>query len=166
MAADFPQSDIRILLEPLGDGTPGVNDLEDERVVGLLVRGYVDQCLALFQKVIGGELGQDAALDGIYGLAAALNEVFLGRSGFDTVTTHPWNSPDQLGAFMRDALDLDFPPEESVRAGLIHLATQIMYALQGAQPDWNEQVEAFVIEMRDLLLGRPTADGDDEPLPM
>ncbi|MCW2243666.1 hypothetical protein [Azospirillum canadense] len=142
------------LLEPLPQLVTGRNDLSEPGVVELLVRGYVDQCLSAFQQVLGNELDMDTAIDAINGQATALNAVFLGASGFNTVVVHPWNSADQLGVFLRDALDLDFAPEDSVRAGLIHLATHVMHAIQGGQDAWEQQVDALVGEMRDLLLGR------------
>jgi hypothetical protein len=142
------------LLEPLSPLAQGRNDLGDPGVVELLVRGYVDQCLAAFQKVLEGSVDQDTAIDAINGQATALNSVFLGTSGFESVIVHPWNSADQLGMFLRDSIGLDFPPEDCARAALIHLATHVMYAIQGGEEAWREQVDALVGEMRDLFLGR------------
>lgn len=154
---------VAALLEPLEPATGGRNDLADEQVVGLLVRGYVDRALALFHEALGGTRTQDDAIDGIYRVATALNTIFLGTSGLTTVTIHPWNAPDQLGVFLRDTLDLDFPPDECVRALLVHMATQMMLALQGAQPDWQDHIEAMVLEVRDLLLGRLPDDVEAPP---
>ncbi|MBP2314020.1 hypothetical protein [Azospirillum soli] len=145
---------VAALLEPLPPLVQGRNDLGDQGVVELLVRGYVDQCLAAFQEVVKENIDQDTAIDGINRQATALNSVFLGTSGFNTVITHPWNSADQLGVFLRDKVGLDFPPEDCVRATLIHLATQIMHAIQTGQDDWESQVDSLVGEVRDLLLGR------------
>jgi len=142
------------LLEPLPPLVQGRNDLGDQGVVELLVRGYVDQCLAAFQEVVKENIDQDTAIEAINGQATALNSVFLGTSGFNTVIAHPWNSADQLGVFLRDNLDLDFPPEDCVRAAFIHLATHMMYAIQGGQDDWEAQVDSLAGEFRDLLLGR------------
>ncbi len=145
---------VAALLEPLPTLVKGRNDLSDPGVVELLVRGYVDQCLSAFQEVLRGNVEQDAAIDAINAQAAALNAVFLGTSGFDTVIVHPWNSADQLGQFLQDTVGLDFPAEDCVRASLIHLATHVMHAIQGGAEAWEEQVDALVGEMRDLLLGR------------
>jgi hypothetical protein len=160
MASFDTQPIVSSLLQPLG----GANDLGDERVVELLVRGYVDRCLGSFREAAEGRVSQDEAVDGIYQLAGALNAVFLGTSGFHTLTVHPWNAPDQLGVFLRDTLDLDFPPDECVRAALVHLATQIMLGVQQPQPEWEGMIEDLSVEMRDLLLGRAPA-GDGEALP-
>ncbi|HYH22024.1 MAG TPA: hypothetical protein VD995_25745 [Azospirillum sp.] len=152
------------LLEPLAPTiATGRNDLADEAVVELLVRGYVDKCLEAFQQAMTDAVTQDEAVDSIYRLASALNAVFLGQTGFDTIVVHGWNSPEQLGAFLRDTLDFDFPPEECVRATLVHMATHVMYALQGSQPDWKDQVDSLVAEVRDLLLGRLPA-GEEPPV--
>ena len=145
---------VAALLEPLPPLVKGKNDLSDPGVVELLVRGYVDQCLSAFQEVLRGNVEQDAAIDAINAQAAALNAVFLGTSGFDTVVVHPWNSADQLGQFLQDTVGLDFPAEDCVRASLIHLATHVMHAIQGGADAWEAQVDALVGEMRDLLLGR------------
>lgn len=145
---------VAALLEPLPTLVKGRNDLSDPGVVELLVRGYVDQCLSAFQEVLRGNVEQDTAIDAINAQAAALNAVFLGTSGFDTVIVHPWNSADQLGQFLQDTVGLDFPAEDCVRASLIHLATHVMHAIQGGAEAWEEQVDALVGEMRDLLLGR------------
>lgn len=145
---------VAALLEPLPPLVTGRNDLSDPGVVELLVRGYVDQCLSAFQQVLGEAVDQDTAIDAINAQATALNAVFLGTSGFSTVVVHPWNSADQLGVFLRDSLDLDFPPEDCARAALIHLATHVMYAIQGGEAAWEQQVDALVGEMRDLFLGR------------
>lgn len=145
---------VAALLEPLPSLVKGRNDLSDPGVVELLVRGYVDQCLSAFQEVLRGNVEQDAAIDAINAQAAALNTVFLGTSGFETVIVHPWNSADQLGQFLQDTVGLDFPAEDCVRASLIHLATHVMHAIQGGADAWEAQVDALVGEMRDLLLGR------------
>ena len=145
---------VAALLEPLPSLVKGRNDLSDPGVVELLVRGYVDQCLSAFQEVLRGNVEQDTAIDAINAQAAALNTVFLGTSGFETVIVHPWNSADQLGQFLQDTVGLDFPAEDCVRASLIHLATHVMHAIQGGAEAWEEQVDALVGEMRDLLLGR------------
>lgn len=145
---------VAALLEPLPPLVKGRNDLSDPGVVELLVRGYVDQCLSAFQEVLRGNVEQDAAIEAINAQATALNAVFLGTSGFDTVIVHPWNSTDQLGLFLQDTVGLDFPAEDCVRASLIHLATHVMHAIQGGAETWEEQVDALVGEMRDLLLGR------------
>lgn len=163
---DFPENQpiVVSLLQPVAGEVEGRVDLGDERAVELLVRTYVDRCLNSFQQAIAGSASQDDAVDDIYRLASALNTVFLGASGFDTVIVHPWNAPDQLGAFLRDTLDFDFPPEECVRATLIHMATHIMQALQGNKEGWREAVDGLVVEVRDLLLGRVRDDGaDTEP---
>lgn len=154
---------VAALLQPLVPEAEGQNDLGDERVVLLLVRGYVDICLAQFQAALDGSLSQDDAAETMYNQAQALNAVFLGQSGLPTVTTHGWNDPDQLGAFLRDTLELDYPADECVRVLLVHMATQIMTTLQGAQQDWQQQVDAMVAEVRDLLLGRLPADGAAPP---
>ncbi|MGQ9369968.1 hypothetical protein [Azospirillum sp. A39] len=150
------------LLQPIAPQVDGRIDLADERAVELLVRTYVDRCLSCFQQTIAGSATQDDAVDDIYRLASALNTVFLGASGFDTVVAHPWNSPEQLGAFLRDTLDFDFPPEECVRATLVHMATHIMQALQGNKDEWRDAVDGLVIEVRDLLLGRAAPDAGEE----
>lgn len=161
MEFDFNLPDLGSLF-PLQEG---VNDLADEKIVGLLVRGYVDSCLAGFQQAINGEREQGDVADDLYRLAGAFNEVFLGRSGLSNLTVHPWNSAEQLGAFLRDTVGLDFPPEECVRATLIHLATQVMLALQESEATWRENVEILILEVRDLLLGRIPDSGSEEPLP-
>ncbi|WP_029006981.1 hypothetical protein [Azospirillum halopraeferens] len=164
---DFPENQpiVVSLLKPVAGEVEGRIDLGDERAVELLVRTYVDRCLNSFQQAIAGSATQDDAVDDIYRLASALNTVFLGASGFDEVIVHPWNAPDQLGVFLRDTLAFDFPPEECVRATLIHMATHIMQALQGNKDDWRDSVDGLVIEVRDLLLGRAEASDDVEPPP-
>lgn len=154
MTAPDKKPIVEALLQPLPPLVEGRNDLGDPGVVELLVRGYVDKCLAAFHEALSGRIDQDTAIDGIYAQASALNAVFLGISGFQTVIVHPWNSPDQLGVFLRDTLDFDFPPEECVRAAFVHLATHVMQALQQSQSEWEEQVESLIFEVRDLLLGR------------
>ncbi len=154
MERQTPTPIVAALLEPLPPLVQGSNDLGDQAVVELLVRGYVDQCLAAFQEVLKEAVDQDTAIDAIYRQATALNAVFLGTSGFDTVIAHPWNSADQLGVFLRDTLDFDFPPEECVRAAFIHLATHIMHAIQAGEGAWEDQVDGLVMDLRDLLLGR------------
>ncbi|WP_207458823.1 hypothetical protein [Azospirillum sp. SYSU D00513] len=165
MEAQNPNAIVAALLEPLPILTQKGNDLADPKVVELLVRGYVDQCLAAFDEVMEGNLDLDNASEGIYRQASALNAVFLGTSGFTTVIAHPWNSPDQLGAFLRDTMDFDFPPEECVRAALVHLATHVMQAIQRSDTPWEGQVDLLVGEVRDLLLGQlpPSYDAGQEP---
>lgn len=152
---------IAALLEPMPVLSKGRNDLADEAVVRLLVRGFIDLSLAAFQEVLQGNLEQDEAIDGINRQAIALNSVFLGTSGFDTVIAHPWNTPEQLGAFLQDTVALEFPEDDCVRALLIHLATQLMHALRLPDEDRNEEVEALTLDAADLLLGRaPQDDGE------
>lgn len=152
---------IAALLEPLPVLTQGQNDLADEGVVRLLVRGFIDLSLAAFQEVLHKELAEDDAIDGINRQAIALNSVFLGTSGFTNVVAHPWNSPEQLGAFLKDTVALDFPEDDCVRAMLIHLATQLMHALRLPDEDRNEEVEALTLDAADLLLGRAPQDDDE-----
>jgi HD-like signal output (HDOD) protein len=152
---------IAALLEPLPALTQGQNDLADENVVRLLVRGFIDLSLAAFQEVLRKELSEDDAIDGINRQATALNSVFLGTSGFNNVVTHPWNSPEQLGAFLKDTVALDFPEDDCVRAMLIHLATQLMHALRLPDEERNEEVEALTLDAADLLLGRAPQDDDE-----
>lgn len=152
---------IAALLEPMPALAKGRNDLADEAVVRLLVRGFIDLSLAAFQEVLQGNLEQDEAIDGINRQAVALNSVFLGTSGFGTVIAHPWNTPEQLGAFLQDTVALDFPEDDCVRAMLIHLATQLMHALRLPDEDRNEEVEALTLDAADLLLGRAPQDDDE-----
>jgi HD-like signal output (HDOD) protein len=152
---------IAALLEPLPALTQGQNDLADESVVRLLVRGFIDLSLAAFQEVLHKGLSEDDAIDGINRQATALNSVFLGTSGISNVVTHPWNSPEQLGAFLKDTVALDFPEDDCVRAMLIHLATQLMHALRLPDEDRNEEVEALTLDAADLLLGRAPQDDDE-----
>lgn len=145
---------IAALLEPLQPLTRERNDLADERVVELLVRGYVDRALAAFQEALKGNVTQDTAIEAINAQATALNAVFLGTSGFDTVIAHPWNAADQLGEFLRDTLDLQYPADDAVRAALIHLATQIMTAVRGEESVWKDQVNTLARQWTELLVGR------------
>lgn len=155
---------VAALLKPLDQHDAyGPNDLADDRVVRLLVRGYVDLCLERFQDAFSGSATQDESADAIYRYAQALNAVFLGTSGLDGLSAHGWNSPDQLGVFLRDTMDFDFPPDECVRALLVHMATQIMVVLQGSRPDWQDKVDAMVDEVCDLLLGRLPDDAEAPP---
>lgn len=156
-----PKPIVAALLEPLPPLVRGRNDLGEQSVVELLVRGYIDMCLAAFQEVLHGQLEEDEAIEGINRQATALNSVFLGTSGFDTVIAHPWNSADQLGAFLQDAVGLEFPPEDCVRAMLIHVATQLMHALRLPDEDREEEVEALTLDATDLLLGRLPEDDDE-----
>lgn len=144
----------------------GANDLGDEAVVELLVRGFTDKALDIFQAVAAGERGLDDGVEEIGAQAEALNSLFLGAVSLADVKIHAWNSPEQLGAYLRDALGLDFPPDESVRAGLIHLTTLIMHAIQGSPDNWEAEVEALRMEMRDLLLGRQPLDGGEDEAPI
>lgn len=146
----------------------GANDLGDAAVVELLVRVYTDRCLDVFQAIARDERTLDDGVSEINAHAETLNGLFLGVSVITDVTLHPWNSPDQLGAYLRDALGLDFPPDECVRAGLIHLATLMMRAIQGAPDAWESEAEAMRLEMVELLLGRQPLESaaDDDALPM
>ncbi len=152
---------IAALLEPMPVLAKGRNDLADEGVVRLLARGFIDLSLDAFQEVLQGNLDQDEAIDGINRQAIALNSVFLGTSGLDSVIVHPWNTPEQLGAFLKDTVALEFPEEDCVRAMLIHLATQLMHALRLPDEDRNEEVEALTLDAADLLLGRAPQDDDE-----
>ncbi len=154
---------IAALLQPLPILTQpqARNDLADETVVRLLVRQFIDLSLDAFNQVLQGKLDQDEAVDGINRQATALNAVFLGTSGFETVVTHPWNTPEQLGAFLKDVVALEYPEDDCVRAMLIHLATQVMHALRLPEEDRHEEVEALTLDAADLLLGRAPEDDDD-----
>ena len=154
---------IAALLQPLPILTQpqARNDLADETVVRLLVRQFIDLSLDAFNQVLQGKLDQDEAVDGINRQATALNAVFLGTSGFETVITHPWNTPEQLGAFLKDMVALEYPEDDCVRAMLIHLATQVMHALRLPEEDRHEEVEALTLDAADLLLGREPEDDDD-----
>lgn len=154
---------IAALLQPLPVLTQSRarNDLGDESVVRLLVRQFVELSLEAFNEALQGRLDQDEAVDGINRQAIALNAVFLGTSGFDTVVAHPWNSPEQLGAFLKDVVALDYPEDDCVRAMLIQLATQVMHALRLPDEDRHEEIEALTLDAADLLLGRaPEDDGE------
>lgn len=142
------------------------NDLGDEAIVELLVRGFIDKALDIFQAVAAGERDLEDGAEEIGAQAEALNGLLLGQITLAGVKTHPWNSPEQLGVYLREALGLDFPPEECVRAGLIHLATLIMHAIQGSPDNWEAEVEALRMEMRDLLLGRQPLDGGADEAPL
>lgn len=154
---------IAALLQPLPilSQPQARNDLGDETVVRLLVRQFIDLSLDAFNQVLQGKLDQDEAVDGINRQATALNAVFLGTSGFETVITHPWNSPEQLGAFLKDMVALEYPEDDCVRAMLIHLATQVMHALRLPDEDRQEEVEALTLDAADLLLGRAPEDEID-----
>lgn len=154
---------IAALLQPLPilSQPQARNDLGDETVVRLLVRQFIDLSLDAFNQVLQGKLDQDEAVDGINRQATALNAVFLGTSGFETVITHPWNTPEQLGAFLKDMVALECPEDDCVRAMLIHLATQVMHALRLPDEDRQEEVEALTLDAADLLLGRAPEDEID-----
>lgn len=158
-----PKPIVLSLLEPVTPQTGGVNDLGDEAVVTLLVRSYVDRCLDSFHDALTGARTQDDASEDIYAVAMALNDLLLGLEPFDGVTLHPWNDPDQLGVFLRDTLDLDFPPDECVRAALVLLATHIMDILRKPEEERGPEIEALIVETRDLLLGRLADEGGDNP---
>ncbi|CAO3444177.1 hypothetical protein [Azospirillum largimobile] len=154
---------IAALLQPLPILTQpqARNDLADETVVRLLVRQFIDLSLDAFNQVLQGKLDQDEAVDGINRQATALNAVFLGTSGFETVITHPWNTPEHLGAFLKEMVALEYPEDDCVRAMLIHLATQVMHALRIPEEDRHEEVEALTLDAADLLLGRAPEEEDD-----
>ena len=142
-------------------------DLADEAVVELLVRSFCDQALEIFHAIANDERNLDDGVGEIGAVAETLNSVFLGLDKSTSAITRPWNSPDQLGAYLRDAMGLDFPPDECVRAGLIHLATLMMHTIQGAPDTWESEVEAMRLDMRDLLLGRYALENQGgEELPM
>jgi hypothetical protein len=142
-------------------------DLADEAVVELLVRGFCDRALEIFHSIADDERGLDDGVEEIGVIAEKLNSVFLGLDATTSAIIHPWNSPDQLGVYLRDAMGLDFPPAECVRAGLIHLATLMMHTIQGAPESWESEVEAMRLDMRDLLLGRQALEEEGgEELPM
>lgn len=153
---------IAALLQPLPVLTQpqARNDLADESVVRLLVRQFIDLSLDAFNQVLQGKLDQDEAVDGINRQATALNAVFLGTSGFETVITHSWNTPEKLGAFLKDMVALEYPEDDCVRAMLIHLATQVMHALRLPDEERQEEVEALTLDAADLLLGREPQDDD------
>lgn len=155
-----PKPIVISLLEPLAPQGGGSNDLGDEAVVTLLLRGFVDRCLDAFHDALMGARSQDEASEDIYALAMALNDLFLGLEPFESVTLQPWNAPDQLGVFLCDTLDLDFAPDEGVRAALVLLATHIMKALEKPEAERGPEVEGLLLEMRDLMLGRlPEEEG-------
>lgn len=137
----------------------GSNDMGDEKVVELLVRGFFDQCLGAFQGVLEGQRDLDDAVADIGVQAETLNALFLGTSPIADVTLHPWNHPDQLGVYIRDALGLDFPPDQSVKAAFVHVATLLMRVLQGNRDGWEKEAEDMRLDLRDLLLGRQALDG-------
>jgi hypothetical protein len=163
MESESAKPIIAALLQPLPILTQpqARNDLADETVVRLLVRQFIDLSLDAFNQVLQGTLDQDEAVDGINRQATALNAVFLGTSGFETVITHPWNTPEQLGAFLKDMVALEYPEDDCVRAMLIHLATQVMHALRLPEEDRHEEVEALTLDAADLLLGRTPEEDDD-----
>ncbi|MFD1624314.1 hypothetical protein [Azospirillum griseum] len=152
---------IAALLEPLPSLAQGQNDLSDESVVRLLVRHFIDYSLAAFQGALHKARTDDDAVEAINRQAIALNAVFLGTSGISSVTTHAWNSPEQLGAFLKDTVGLEYPEDDCVRAMLIHLATQLMHSLRLPDEDRNEEVEALTLDAADLLLGRAPQDDDE-----
>ena len=155
MTTTSSSSLIAALLDPLPPIATGGNvDLGDPAIVELVVRNFVDQTFGLFQRVVAGEVSQDDASEAIYGQAIGLNALFLGLSDFKNVVIHPWNSPDQLGSYIQDMVDFDFPPEECVRAAFVHMATHVMKLVSEEPDDWKQQVEGLVGELRDLLLGR------------
>lgn len=134
------------------------NDLGDEKVVELLVRGYIDRCLDAFQEVARGECDLDEAVGQIAAQAETLNDLFLGVSSITDVVLHPWNSPDQLGVYLRDAMGLDAAPDACVRGALIQLATLLMHTIEGNPQGWENEAENLRHDMRDLLLGRVSLD--------
>ncbi len=142
-----------ILVNLIGDSEAEI-DLGETRIVDLLVRGFSDQCLDAFRLVLRNELSQDEAVNRIEGVAIALNALFLGEGGFESVIPRPWNTPEQLGSYLQDILALDAAAEESVRALLIRLATRIMEALQRKEADWPLRLTPMIDETRELLLGQ------------
>lgn len=155
MTTTSSSSLIAALLDPLPPiASGGACDLGDPAIVELLVRNFVDQTFSVFHRVLAGEATQDDASEAIYGQALGLNALFLGTAEFKNVVSHPWNSPDQLGSYIQDTVDFDFPPEECVRAAFVHMATHVMRLLKDEPDDWKLQVDGLVGELRDLLLGR------------
>ncbi|AWK86905.1 hypothetical protein [Azospirillum thermophilum] len=161
MQSQTPNPIVAALLEPLPSLVQGRIDLGDQNVVELLVRGFIDHSLAAFQRVLRGEQDDDSAIDGINAQAIALNTVFLGQSGFPEVIVHPWNTAEQLGAFLQDTVQLEYPEDDCVRALLIHLATQVMHALRLPEDQRQEEIEALTLDATDLLLGRAPQDDED-----
>lgn len=143
------------------------NDLGDPAVVELLVRSYTDRALEVFQAISDGRRDLNDGAEEIGAQAEVLNGLFLGLTELPGVAIRPWNAPEQLGVYLRDIIGLDFPPQECVRAGLIHLATLMMHAIQASPGNWQDEVEAMRLEMRDLLLGvRPMEPDAGSDLPM
>ncbi|CAK0772672.1 TetR family transcriptional regulator [Azospirillaceae bacterium] len=138
----------------LGPELEGRLDLADARIVGLLVRGFADRTLEMFQRVLADEASQDEAIEEVSRVADSLNTLFLGQALDGNVTVGPWNSPNRLGAFVQNLFGFEQPPEQCVRALLIFFATHLMRALQTNSSDWNRTVELLNHEMTDILLGR------------
>jgi len=163
---EFKPEPLKTIGLPILD--PEANDLGDRKVVGLLVRTFVDRCLAAVSAAASGERDADLASEELHRTAEVMNGLFLGDPEIGPVKRGPWNTPEQLGAFLRETMGFEDPAEFAVRAAFVRLASILTGDVAGQEDELRARsIEQIVGEVTSLLLGElpETAPADDEVAP-
>lgn len=142
---------------------PWLNQID---LVNGIVRNFMHQVLSRLGEVAAakGE-GQEAAFDWVAHECGRLNTAFL---GYDPEREHPrytlglWNTPGQLGSFVRKNIPQAGEDRLAVRDAFAGLVEGIMETManHGDQPveEWGWELEVQADELARILMGFPPTE--------
>ena len=133
--------------------------LTSVEVVDDLLRNMIADAVSDFELVNAGELDQAKAVANSEGACRKLSDLLLGKANSDEYFAQPWNSPRELGHYVRVAEGLTCPDDDAVYTALLNMIAEILgmyrHALtHGLEPDdWTWEIDGVVEKHVHLFLG-------------
>lgn len=117
----------------------------------------IDRLVRQFFATLLRKVGDDDFMDVLEFEAARLNGLFLGSGPDQGLERGPWNTPEQLGAFVLRELTIDGEDRNGVRDAFMVAASQLLdlasVSPHHADPKWQAGLEKLVARLRNALLG-------------
>jgi len=150
---------------PNSVGKPILSDLE---VVSGLLRKYFSEAVARYLDYQSGNIMAQDAMGPDVTEARALADLLNGEGPLaESYFLQPWNSPEQMGAVLKEAYSLTGGPEESafvvVMGGLNEVYGAVRYAIEKEYDlaDRLWEIDGIIEMYACALTGTPYDNGDD-----
>jgi hypothetical protein len=148
---------VRLIKALPADDTIYLNHLE---TIGSILRDFAGELAGRKLAVNRGEMTTERATELTRSDTLMLGEAFLGKSDIFVVTD--WNTPEQLGEFLRKALNIADGPEVAPAAMFAKFASEMLDIIETAystlDEQWQPQADGLIEYYGNLLIGLELTD--------
>lgn len=142
---------------------PSLDSLE---TVTFLLQEYVSHALSRRAQYLALDFSSEQALEFDMLATRALSNLLYGQGPHaDNFQVHPWNSPEQMGAALKQAYDMDYSEKDVVFYMLLSMLAEIYSTIDRItlekRLDGNEWLFDGIIEIyATAFCGLPWDDGE------